>query len=972
MNIKILLSIIFLLVLQILPAEWTILETYSIPGKASGLAFDGTNLYFGIYGSNGDHVYRFNIQTESYELLFVNEELDDSFGMTWDGASLWITHHPNNPAVAVKLDLAGNILSQFDLPDQYMSGIAYNDGNFWVATYYPDDPGIIYLVDDNGSILEQINFDLPENNDEQPWDICIQDDDLWIADYNDDTLYKIDQTGNILEEHPGENIKPAGIVYDGSYLWYIDGPLSSNSTLYKVDLGGAGTPEIVPEWVEYDFGNTVIGSPAVTELVLTNNGTADLEITAIQFNSPGFSVIFQPPLILAPSFSTPLSITFSPEAWGEYSAQMLIISNDPIEPEVAVDLTGYGILPEQEIVLDQDELQWNNVRTGAVSGHFLLISNQGYSDLLIDDLQFETTSFFIDNTVELPLSLSTREEYQLRIWFSPQDEGTFNDILTIYSNDADEAILPIMLTGNSLQQEYPIGTELWEYEIYASYDNSPKAMHWISDVSEDGIADLIVCSEDGYVRCFNGNSSNLADVLWEYPLPAGYVYSQKGLDIGIDANDDGYDDLIIGTAGGDKAVRMISGRSGELIWEYLTSEYGEGGWVYQVYWEYDYNQDQYPDVLACAGDDVNDNGPKRVICLDGLTGNPIWDHYAGGPVFSVTGIEDVNNDGMNDVLAGASDQYETEGRVLALDDSLVKYSQINSPDLPEVWALAQVGDFTSDGIPDVIAGDFYGTCYWINGDNGDVVWTMSIGEYTLITNFQVLDDVNDDDHPDVLIAHSGNSAIVISGSSGDQLWSQYIGDNSLSIARIPDLNGDLINDVLIGSLNSNSYFLNGVNGDILNNNYFGSAVDAIAAIPDVTGDNSWEMVAGLRNGFLYCLSGGLDSIVNSDDNEIPDNSNLNISLSNYPNPFNPSTVISFKVSDPIQEKAQAGVSHQNPELMIYNIKGQQIKKYSFSDLQYSIIWDGTDNNCRKMSSGIYFCKLKVGKNTAVRKIVLMK
>ena len=29
--------------------DWSIVETYTIPGKASGLAWDGTYIYFGIY-----------------------------------------------------------------------------------------------------------------------------------------------------------------------------------------------------------------------------------------------------------------------------------------------------------------------------------------------------------------------------------------------------------------------------------------------------------------------------------------------------------------------------------------------------------------------------------------------------------------------------------------------------------------------------------------------------------------------------------------------------------------------------------------------------------------------------------------------------------------------------------------------------------------------------------------------------------
>ena len=36
-----------------------------------------------------------------------------------------------------------------------MSGIAYHNNSFWVATYYPD-PGMIYKINQDGEVLHQI------------------------------------------------------------------------------------------------------------------------------------------------------------------------------------------------------------------------------------------------------------------------------------------------------------------------------------------------------------------------------------------------------------------------------------------------------------------------------------------------------------------------------------------------------------------------------------------------------------------------------------------------------------------------------------------------------------------------------------------------------------------------------------------------------------------------------------------------
>ena len=90
-------------------------------------------------------------------------------------------------------------------------------------------------------------------------------------------------------------------------------------------------------------------------------------------------------------------------------------------------------------------------------------------------------------------------------------------------------------------------------------------------------------------------------------------------------------------------------------------------------------------------------------------------------------------------------------------------------------------------------------------------------------------------------------------------------------------------------------------------------------------------------------------------------------LSNYPNPFNPSTTISFN----LQEEGEI-------KLEIYNIKGQKVKTLialpnGGLGTRDSVTWDGTDENNQPVSSGIYFYKLNVsGKTEAVKKCLLLK
>ena len=89
-------------------------------------------------------------------------------------------------------------------------------------------------------------------------------------------------------------------------------------------------------------------------------------------------------------------------------------------------------------------------------------------------------------------------------------------------------------------------------------------------------------------------------------------------------------------------------------------------------------------------------------------------------------------------------------------------------------------------------------------------------------------------------------------------------------------------------------------------------------------------------------------------------------LSNYPNPFNPTTTISFELTTGHTE---------NTELSIYNIKGQKVKillNEHLSKGNHSINWDGKDSNNKPVTSGIYFYKLSSGKSSAMKKMLLLK
>ncbi|MCK4956954.1 MAG: T9SS type A sorting domain-containing protein, partial [Candidatus Cloacimonetes bacterium] len=88
-------------------------------------------------------------------------------------------------------------------------------------------------------------------------------------------------------------------------------------------------------------------------------------------------------------------------------------------------------------------------------------------------------------------------------------------------------------------------------------------------------------------------------------------------------------------------------------------------------------------------------------------------------------------------------------------------------------------------------------------------------------------------------------------------------------------------------------------------------------------------------------------------------------ISNYPNPFNPTTTISYSLAENIQ----------NPKIEIYNMKGQKVKSYQLEETsgESSVTWNGKDGNDKSVSSGVYFYRLvNEGKTVQSRKMILLK
>ena len=138
---------------------------------------------------------------------------------------------------------------------------------------------------------------------------------------------------------------------------------------------------------------------------------------------------------------------------------------------------------------------------------------------------------------------------------------------------------------------------------------------------------------------------------------------------------------------------------------------------------------------------------------------------------------------------------------------------------------------------------------------------------------------------------------------------------------------------------------------------------------DIKDDYEWDLVHESEAVFscsgvqVIELHNGINRFIlkKTDTPSIPETLTL---YPAYPNPFNPVTTITYSL-----------VEESYINLFVYDMTGRMMKHIVSGQVEpgiHHIQWDGTNINGRKVSSGIYLCKINDGNSVNFIKLILMK
>jgi len=342
----------------------------------------------------------------------------------------------------------------------------------------------------------------------------------------------------------------------------------------------------------------------------------------------------------------------------------------------------------------------------------------------------------------------------------------------------------------------------------------------------------------------------------------------------------------------------------------------------------DWNRDNYVDAFF-VNYSLNDSSFWSYFPNDG-TGNflPYVENY---PYFGRVELADMNQNGFDEIILCGYNGL----KIYAYPDEINPAAVIN---WDEIYGFFNFADFDNDGDTDICRSSF--------DNDADILY---------FTIFENLGDFSFIEHESSLVG--GNLVYM---TDWDRILAKDInGDNLIDLSYFQGVfynNGNYeFNEVELLPINCGPIGLWGF-FDFIDINC-DSLLDFLTSYSLLSGESFLEIWYQDSNGsFLEEPPVGI-----TDDELVA----INYDLTNYPNPFNPSTTFEFSIQ--IDSKI---------DLSIFNVKGQKIRtliQNDFAKGNHSILWNGKDDNGKSVSSGLYYYTLKVnGKAEAVKKCLLLK
>ncbi len=219
-------------------------------------------------------------------------------------------------------------------------------------------------------------------------------------------------------------------------------------------------------------------------------------------------------------------------------------------------------------------------------------------------------------------------------------------------------------------------------------------------------------------------------------------------------------------------------------------------------------------------------------------------------------VGDINNDGQMEIVVSEYANASPNNRLYALNaitgDTIWSVPNYG-PEYHYFWGTPTIADVDGDDTLEVLAGNYDGYLYIINGVTGSYTRLWIGGD---VPYSEGVGDVDGDGKPEIVVTSNNSVLDVFNGEDLSLLWSKNI--RVYTPPALADVDGDRDMDVVVGG-NEKLWAYDGATGTLL---WIADTTTApitdyfhYVAVYDIDGDGKMEVVATNEDWYVYAFNG---------------------------------------------------------------------------------------------------------------------
>ena len=222
-------------------------------------------------------------------------------------------------------------------------------------------------------------------------------------------------------------------------------------------IGGSSAGSLSVSTTSLAFGSVDLGQNADLPLTFSNNGGADLTVSAIASSDPQFSTVFTgspsgTPFTLEAGAELSIMVRFQPSSTGSQNATLSVSSSNSGSPTVNISLSGEGAGGggAPGITLNSNAVTYGGVSVGRTNELTLLVTNSGGGPLTVESITSSDPQFLAASP-KTPFGVPVGGQQNVRIHFTPSSLGSHSGALTFASNDPAQPTVEVAVSGSGVE-----------------------------------------------------------------------------------------------------------------------------------------------------------------------------------------------------------------------------------------------------------------------------------------------------------------------------------------------------------------------------------------------------------------------------------------------------------------------------------------------------------------------------------------